>query len=80
MIGRPGPAEALDLDAGVLAEHPAGRIRDRAAEPRLRQRVVVVRLARLGRVLVGFEELDLPAGERVPQLPKLVLVPRGEAC
>jgi len=49
------------------------------AEARLAERVVVVRLAVLGRVAARVEQLQLPVRERVPQLAELVRVLRGEA-
>src|SRR5437016_2345189 len=65
-------AEPGHLDARVLAERPLARLGPRAAEARLRQRVLVVALAFLGRHPVGLEELDSPAGERAGELPRLV--------
>ena len=54
-------AEAFDLDPGVFAEYPASRL-DRPAELGLRMGVLVVRLPLLARILLGVEELELPAG------------------
>ena len=51
---------------------------DRAAEVRLAARVLVVRLADLGRILVGVEQLDLPARQRGAELAQLALVLRAE--
>src|SRR5262245_35468810 len=71
--------EAVDLDPGVLAEHPRPLVDERPPVRRLPARVVGVRVPDLGRVRVGGEQLDLPAGKRGPQLVELVRVPRGEA-
>src|SRR5439155_22352415 len=68
-------AEAFDLDARVLAEHPPVGLA-LAPELGLRKGVLVVRLAGLGRIVAGAEQLELPA-ERMPQLAQLVLVRRG---
>src|SRR5438477_2967280 len=71
-------SQAGDFDAGILAEHPERRRRERAAEPGLRQRVVVVRRARFGRIVLHVQDLDLPAGQQPLQLARLVRVARGE--
>jgi hypothetical protein len=62
----PGPpAQSLDLEPRVFAERPSvGR-----AEERLRARVLVVRLARFGRIVSCVERLELPVGQQRPQLP-----------
>jgi hypothetical protein len=74
-----GPAaERLDLESGVLAEHPRIRRADLAAEQRLAAGVLEERAARLGRIVVGVEELDRPAGESVLELAPLVLVARAQ--
>jgi hypothetical protein len=58
----PRPAvEPGDLEAGVLAEDPAGRV-ERVSVLGLGAGVLVVRRARLRRIAVGLERLDLPAG------------------
>ena len=44
---------------------------DRAAEHRLRARVLVVGLARLRRIVVGAEQLDLPLRQRRAELAQL---------
>src|SRR5262245_2490274 len=78
--GRPhagAAAEALDLDARVLAEHPAVR-REAVPELGLRPRVLEVGLTTLRRVLLGIEQLERPAVECVTELSKLVLVLRSE--
>src|ERR671922_1548057 len=78
---RPDPrraAEALDLEAGVLAEHPGTRPVQRPPEHGLRARVLVVGLADLRRILVDRERLDLPAGKRPPQLAELPRIRRGQ--
>jgi hypothetical protein len=49
-----------------------------AAEACLAERVVVVRLALLGRIAVRVEQLQLPVRKRVPELAELVRVLRGE--
>ena len=71
-------AEPLDLDPGVLAEHPA--IAARASRPNsaFAARILDVRRAALGRIVLRVEELERPAVERVIQLAELVLVRRGE--
>jgi hypothetical protein len=57
----PRPAsEPVDLEAGVLAQDPRGRL-ERVAELSLGPRVLEVRLTRLRRILRGLERLDLPA-------------------
>src|SRR5512133_1066044 len=71
-------AEAGDLDAGVLSQHPDLRRGHTAPELRLCQRVVVVGLARLGRIAVGIEHADLPTRQQPLQLARLVGVARGE--
>src|SRR6266700_7524331 len=55
-------SQAGDFDAGVLADHPERRRRDSTSEAGLRQRVLVVGLARLGRIVLSLDDLDLPAG------------------
>jgi hypothetical protein len=70
---RPAP-EPVDLEAGVLAKDPSRGV-ERMPEPRLRPRVLVVRLAGLRRVFLGLERFDLPAGERSPELTELPGVP-----
>ena len=51
--------EGLDLQPRVLAQNP----RVVGAEERLPARVLVVRLAGLGRIVVGVERLQLPVGQ-----------------
>jgi hypothetical protein len=63
--------EGLDLESRVLAQNP----RVVGAEERLPTRVLVVRLAGLGRVVVGVERLQLPVGQKRRELPQLVPVP-----
>jgi hypothetical protein len=48
------------------------------AELSLRPRVFVVRPARLLRVLVRLERLDLPVRKRPPELTELAGILRGE--
>jgi len=48
---------------------------DRPAEAGLCQRVLVEGLSRLGRLLRGFEQLDLPVRQERTELAELVLVP-----
>src|SRR5207248_1065442 len=69
--------QTVDFDAGVLADQPRVGL-ERAAEERLRARVLVVGLAFRGRIRVGAEELDLPPRERGAQLSELPLVGRAE--
>src|SRR5690349_3499165 len=70
-----GPAaERCHLDARVLADRPAAGTPVR--EPRLDQRVLVVRRPRLLRIVVGVERRDRPAREQHLQLTRLVCVPR----
>src|SRR5262249_32617376 len=69
-------AERIDLEAGVLREHPAGGVR--TAELRLEARVVVVRRAGLRRVVGAVERLDRPAGEKRFELARLVRVAGAE--
>src|SRR4051794_9262907 len=70
--------EARDFDARVLAKHPdIGRC-VRAAERRLRARVVVVRLAGLGRVVGGGDTPHLPTRQGPLVFSRLVRVPGGE--
>src|SRR4029453_5484888 len=52
-------AEAVDLEARVLAEHPDARL-DRPAVGRLRARVLQIGRAVLRGIAVGTEELDPP--------------------
>ena len=68
-------AEAFDLEPRVLAEDPELLPSDRPAEAGLRQRVLVESLSRLGRLLRGFERLDLPVRQERTELAELVLVP-----
>src|SRR4051794_12608301 len=70
--------ERGDFDAGVLADRPTARAL--VAEPRLDARVVDVRLASLGRIVVRVERLDRPAGEQLLELARLVRVTRAESC
>ena len=65
--------ESLDLDPGVLAEHPAPC--NGLAVARLGEGVLVVRRAFLRRVVRGVEELELPVLQRASELAQLVLVP-----
>src|SRR5256714_2154864 len=72
------PVQGVALDAGVLAEHPdVGRCKG-TAEPGLDPRVLLVRLAGLGRPVVGRERIELPTGQTLAQLLELVRVLRGE--
>src|SRR5262249_5301813 len=78
--GRPharAAAEAHDLHARVLAEHPALRL-ELMPELGLRPGVREIGLAALRRVLLGVEQLERPAVQGVTELSKLVLVLRGE--
>jgi hypothetical protein len=70
-------AEALDLEAGVLAEDPMRGVA-RPAELRLGASVLVVGRTGLGRVVVRVERLDLPTVERTPELAQLARILRGE--
>jgi hypothetical protein len=70
-------AQPVDLEAGVLAEHPRRRLQ-RVAKLSLRPGVLVVRRARLRRVLLDLERLDLPAAESSPELTQLAGILRGE--
>jgi hypothetical protein len=71
--------QAVDLEAGVLAEDPDGGI-DRSSELGLRSSVLVVRRSLLGRVLVSFERLDRPAVQGGTKLTELARVLRREPC
>src|SRR5579872_1861455 len=71
-------AERRDLDAGVLADRPPVGRDARATEPRLGERVLVVRLAGLRRIVVGVEHVDRPAGKQLLELARLVRVARAE--
>src|SRR4051812_46030369 len=71
-------AERVDLDAGVLRKHPHVRGRTRAPEVRLDARVAVVRVVRLGRIVLRVERVDRPAGEQPLELARLVGVARAE--
>src|SRR5579864_1633366 len=72
-----GPAaERSDLDAGILADRPAGDAG--APERRLGARVRVIRVAGLGRIVVGVERFDRPAGEQHLELARLVRVARAQ--
>jgi hypothetical protein len=62
-------AEALDLEPRVLAQDPGAGSIIGPAVFRFRPGVVVVRLARLRRVVVGLERLELPARKGAAQLP-----------
>src|SRR5204862_245020 len=70
--------ESVDLDAGVLAEHPHVGRRAFAPEARLEPRVLLVGLAGLLRPLARLERVEPPAGEPVAQLLELVRVRGGE--
>ena len=73
-----GPApQPVDLESGVLAKNPR-RTLQRVAELGLGPGVLVVGRARLGRVLLGLERLDLPVGKRSPELAQLAGILRGE--
>jgi len=69
-------AERCDLEPRVLREHPAVGVL--ATESRLERRVVVVRGARLGRIVVATERLDRPAGKKGLELARLVCVAGAE--
>src|SRR6266545_3825829 len=71
-----GPAEALDLDARILAEDPVARGRDGPSESRLRTSVLVVGPALLRGVVLRVEQLELPAPKGALELPQLVAVRR----
>src|SRR6476660_1399436 len=72
-----GPAaERLDLEPRVLRQHPAVRVL--SAEARLQRRVLVVRRAGLGRVVVAVERLDRPTRQEPLELTCLVPVARAE--
>ena len=70
----PGPAaERRRLDPGVLADQPHLRLRPPTPEDapwRARSRSSVAPV--LGRIAVGVQELELPAGQRRPELLELV--------
>src|SRR5205823_12246917 len=72
------PVEGVALDAGILAEHPDVGRRAGTAEPGLDPRILLVRLAGLGRPVVGREGSELPTGQSFAQLLELVRVLRGE--
>jgi hypothetical protein len=72
------PAERCNLEARVLADDPAVRRRTRTAERRLDERVVVVGVAVLGRIVVRIENVDRPAGKQHLELARLVRVARSE--
>jgi hypothetical protein len=77
----PGPAvEPGDLEARVLAEDPVGLV-ERTSVLGLGAGVLVVGRARLRRILVSLERLDLPAGQGGAELAELPGVlgrePRG---
>src|SRR6185437_5253551 len=69
-------AERLDLEPGVLVQHPAARLL--ASEIGLEECVLVVRRARLGRIAVAVERLERPTGKEPFELARLVPVPRAE--
>ena len=73
-------AERVDLEPGVLAEHPlAGRVADLAAEARLRARVLVVRRARPRADSPARRAARCrPARQRRPELAELVRVARAQ--
>src|SRR6185312_946320 len=74
----PGRAvEALDLESGILAEHPAV-VEEVEAVASLFQRVREVRRAVLGRVTVRVQQLEAPLAEHACQLAQLVLVRRSK--
>jgi hypothetical protein len=78
--GRPDARRAVepgDLEPRVLAQDPRTRL-DRAAVLGLRLRVLVVGVARLGRIVVRLERLDPPLRERRPELAELAGVLRRE--
>src|SRR2546430_10021913 len=67
----------MGLDAGILPEDPCVRRARLEAEQRLSAGIVVVRLSRLGRKLVGVERLDLPAAQQLRELACLVWLARS---
>src|SRR5262245_11513786 len=71
-------AQPVHLDAGILAEHPCVRRCTLPGEERLAARVLVIGRARLGRIVVGVEPVDLPAGQQALELARLVRVAGGE--
>src|SRR5438034_1930504 len=68
--------EPLDLDPGILTEHPGVGLRVRAAERGLQPCVVVVRLARLRGIVARLERRDRPAGQQPLELACLVRISR----
>src|SRR5689334_7084057 len=66
-----GPVQRIDLEPRVLAEHPCLRRSDLAAVKRLAARVLQEPVAGLRRIVARVEQLDRPAGERLPQLAQL---------
>src|SRR5687767_708025 len=72
------PAEPLDLEPRVLADHPGARVPDRPPEEGLGPRVLVEGGARLLGELRHVDRLDLPAGQEPLELPRLVGVLRDE--
>src|SRR5205823_4499355 len=63
VAGRENPrtsAERSHLEPGVLAEHPLVRRCERMPEAGLSRSVLVVGRARLGRVVLGVQGLELP--------------------
>jgi hypothetical protein len=75
LYARPA-AERLDLEPRVLGEHPP--LYMFSAEPGFEHGVLVVRRARLGRVVVPVERIERPAREEPFELPRLVPVARAE--
>src|SRR4051794_18177058 len=71
-------SEPLDLQTGILAENPGVGRRVRPAEASLQERVVVVGLTVLGRVVVRGERLDRPALEQPFELACLARIGRGQ--
>jgi hypothetical protein len=57
-------AQALDFETRVLAQDPRAGSVDGSAEVRFRPGVLVVRVARLRRVVVRVERLELPGRQR----------------
>jgi hypothetical protein len=72
------PGERRDLEARVLADDPAVRRQTRPAERRLDERVVVIGVAVLERIVVRIEDVDRPAGEQHLKLARLVRVARSK--
>jgi len=71
--------ERVHLDARVLADRPLVLVRVSSTEQGLAPRVLVVRLAVLGRKVVCLEGLDRPGRQQVLELTRLARVARREA-